>query len=205
MTRLLVIGPPGAGKGTQAERLADAFGIPAVSTGDIFRHNVKTETELGVKVKAFIEAGKYVPDSLTNEIVADRLKEPDAGSGFLLDGYPRTTDQVHELDRLLDADGTALDAVVQIVADTDEVVARLLKRAAEQGRADDTAEVIRHRLDVYNEQTAPLIDLYGKRGVVVTIDGLGAVDQVTDRIVAALAERGLHAVGPNDNLAGAPA
>ncbi|QYF72636.1 adenylate kinase [Cryobacterium sp. PAMC25264] len=198
MTRLLVIGPPGAGKGTQAVRLAEAFGVPAISTGDIFRFNVKNETELGVQVKAFIEAGKYVPDSLTNEIVADRLKEPDALQGFLLDGYPRTTDQVLELDRLLDAEGTSLDAVVQIVADTDEVVARLLKRAAEQGRADDTADVIRHRLEVYEEQTAPLIDLYDKRGVVVTIDGLGAVDQVTDRIVAALAERGLHAVGPTD-------
>ncbi|ANP73877.1 adenylate kinase [Cryobacterium arcticum] len=201
MTRLLVIGPPGAGKGTQAVRLAEAFGVPAISTGDIFRFNVKNETELGVQVKAFIEAGKYVPDSLTNEIVADRLKEPDALQGFLLDGYPRTTDQVLELDRLLDAEGTSLDAVVQIVADTDEVVARLLKRAAEQGRADDTADVIRHRLEVYEEQTAPLIDLYDKRGVVVTIDGLGAVDQVTDRIVAALAERGLHAVGPTDAVA----
>jgi len=205
MTRLLVIGPPGAGKGTQAVRLAEAFGIPAISTGDIFRHNVKTETELGLKVKAFIEAGKYVPDSLTNEIVADRLTEPDALGGFLLDGYPRTTDQVAELDRLLEAEGTSLDAVVQIVADTDEVVARLLKRAAEQGRADDTADVIRHRLDVYEEQTAPLIDVYDQRGVVVTVDGLGAVDQVTDRIVAALAERGLHAVGPTDSFAGASA
>ena len=174
MTRLLVIGPPGAGKGTQAVRLAEAFGIPAISTGDIFRFNVKNETELGLQVKAFIEAGKYVPDSLTNAIVADRLTEPDAAAGFLLDGYPRTTDQVLELDRLLQADGATLDAVVQIVADTDEVVARLLKRAAEQGRADDTADVIRHRLEVYEEQTAPLIDLYAKRGVVVTVDGLGA-------------------------------
>ena len=203
MTRLLVIGPPGAGKGTQAVRLAEAFGIPAISTGDIFRFNVKNETELGLQVKAFIEAGKYVPDSLTNAIVADRLQEPDAATGFLLDGYPRTTEQVFELDRLLQAEGTTLDAVVQIVADTDEVVARLLKRAAEQGRADDTADVIRHRLDVYEEQTAPLIDVYAQRGVVVTVDGLGAVDQVTDRIVAALAERGLHAVGPQDQPASA--
>ena len=203
MTRLLVIGPPGAGKGTQAVRLAEAFGIPAISTGDIFRFNVKNETELGLQVKAFIEAGKYVPDSLTNAIVADRLQEPDAAAGFLLDGYPRTTEQVFELDRLLQADGSTLDAVVQIVADTDEVVARLLKRAAEQGRADDTADVIRHRLDVYEEQTAPLIDVYAQRGVVVTVDGLGAVDQVTDRIVAALAERGLHAVGPQDQPASA--
>ncbi|MBC7442338.1 MAG: adenylate kinase [Ramlibacter sp.] len=193
MTRLLLIGPPGAGKGTQAERLSEAFDVPAISTGDIFRFNVKNNTELGVKVKAFIDAGAYVPDSLTNEIVSDRLKQADAVKGFLLDGYPRTADQVQELDRLLEADGTALDAVVLIVADTEEVVSRLLKRAAEQGRADDTADVIRHRLSVYEEQTAPLIDLYGSRGLVVTVDGLGAVDEVTGRILEALAARGLHA------------
>jgi adenylate kinase len=197
MTRLLLIGPPGAGKGTQAVRLAEAFGVPAVSTGDIFRFNVKNETELGLQAKAFMDAGEYVPDSLTNAIVHDRLQEVDAAGGFLLDGYPRTTEQVHELDRLLQADGTALDAVVQITADTDEVVARLLKRAAEQGRADDTAEVIRHRMDVYASQTAPLIDLYAARGVVVTVDGLGAVDEVTTRILGALAARGLHAAASN--------
>jgi adenylate kinase len=194
MTRLLVIGPPGAGKGTQAVRLAEAFSIPAVSTGDIFRYNVTNQTELGLKAQAFMDKGAYVPDSLTNEIVADRLAQADAADGFLLDGYPRTLDQVHELDRLLTAHGAALDAVVQISADTDEVVARLLKRAAEQGRADDTADVIRHRLEVYSEQTAPLIDVYGARGLVVTVDGLGAVDAVTERILSALAERELHAV-----------
>ncbi|TFD80965.1 adenylate kinase [Cryobacterium fucosi] len=194
MTRLLVIGPPGAGKGTQAERMAAAFGIPAVSTGDMFRANVKGKTALGIQVQEFIDAGKYVPDSVTNAIVGDRLHQADAAAGFLLDGYPRTLDQVQELDRLLEADGTQLDAVVQIVADTDEVVARLLKRAAEQGRADDTAEVIRHRLDVYAEQTAPLIDIYGSRGIVVTVDGLGAVDEVTARILDALAERDIHTV-----------
>jgi adenylate kinase len=193
MTRLLLIGPPGAGKGTQAERLALAFEVPAISTGDIFRYNVTNKTELGLEAKSFMDAGAYVPDSLTNAIVADRLKEPDAASGFLLDGYPRTTDQVAELDRLLDAEGTQLDVVVLITADTDEVVTRLLKRAAEQGRADDTADVIRHRLDVYAEQTAPLIDVYSARGLVVTIDGLGAVEEVTERILAALTERGLRA------------
>lgn len=191
MTRLLLIGPPGAGKGTQAERLSEAFDVPAVSTGDIFRFNVKNETPLGLQVKAFMDAGAYVPDSLTNAIVSDRLAQPDAIEGFLLDGYPRTQEQVLELDRLLEADDTALDAVVLIVADTEEVVARLLKRAAEQGRADDTADVIRHRLAVYEEQTAPLIDIYSSRGLVVTVDGLGAVDEVTGRILAALAERGL--------------
>ncbi|TFC88017.1 adenylate kinase [Cryobacterium sinapicolor] len=188
---MLLIGPPGAGKGTQAERLSEAFDVPAISTGDIFRFNVKNDTALGLQVKAFMDAGAYVPDSLTNEIVSDRLQKPDAVQGFLLDGYPRTQEQVLELDRLLEADGTALDAVVLIVADTEEVVARLLKRAAEQGRADDTADVIRHRLAVYEEQTAPLIDIYSSRGLVVTVDGLGAVDEVTGRILEALAQRGV--------------
>jgi len=192
MTRLLLIGPPGAGKGTQATELAEAFKIPAISTGDIFRYNVKNETPLGLEVKAFMDAGAYVPDSLTNAIVEERLQAADAAVGFLLDGYPRTTDQVGELDRLLQASGTSLDVVVLIVADTDEVVARLLKRAAEQGRADDTADVIRHRLAVYEEQTAPLIDEYSTRGLVVTVDGLGAVETVTGRILSALAERGLR-------------
>ncbi|TFD77128.1 adenylate kinase [Cryobacterium sp. Sr8] len=196
MTRLLLIGPPGAGKGTQAARLAEAFDVPAVSTGDIFRANLKNGTELGLEAKKFMDAGEYVPDSLTNAIVHDRLQEVDAAGGFLLDGYPRTTEQVHELDRLLLADGTALDAVVQIVADTDEVVARLLKRAAEQGRADDTVEVIRHRMDIYEQQTAPLTEVYGSRGLVFTVDGLGPVDEVTDRILVGLAARGLHAVRP---------
>jgi adenylate kinase len=190
-TRLLLIGPPGAGKGTQAAILAETFAIPAISTGDIFRANVKNETELGLQVKAILAAGEYVPDSLTNAIVADRLNEPDARAGFLLDGYPRTTEQVAELDRILAAGETALDAVVLITADTDEVVSRLLKRAELEGRADDTEDVIRHRLSVYAEQTAPLIDLYAARDLVVTVDGLGAVDDVTKRIVASLSERGI--------------
>jgi adenylate kinase len=190
-TRLLLIGPPGAGKGTQAAILAETFAIPAISTGDIFRANVKNETELGLQVKAILAAGEYVPDSLTNAIVADRLNEQDARAGFLLDGYPRTTEQVAELDRILAAGETALDAVVLITADTDEVVSRLLKRAELEGRADDTEDVIRHRLSVYAEQTAPLIDLYAARDLVVTVDGLGAVADVTERIVASLSERGI--------------
>lgn len=189
--RLLLIGPPGAGKGTQAAILAETYGVPAISTGDIFRANVKNETPLGLEVKAIMAAGEYVPDSLTNAIVADRLHEADAVKGFLLDGYPRTTDQVAELDRILAADGKALNAVVLITADTDEVVARLLKRAEIEGRADDTEEVIRHRMSVYEEQTAPLIDTYAARDLVVTVDGLGAVDEVTGRIVSALADKGV--------------
>jgi adenylate kinase len=188
-----LIGAPGAGKGTQAERLAATFGIPAISTGDIFRFNVKNETELGKQAKAFMDRGEYVPDSLTNDLVRDRLSQADAQPGFLLDGYPRTADQVTELDSILSAAGTELDAVVLLTADTDEVVKRLLNRALEQGRADDTEDVIRRRLEVYEEQTAPLINIYAGRNLVVTIDGLGEVADVTNRILAALAERGIAA------------
>ncbi|MCX8529995.1 MAG: adenylate kinase [Rhodoluna sp.] len=190
MIRLLLIGAPGAGKGTQAEKLAEAFQIPAISTGDIFRHNVKNETELGKQAKAFMDRGEYVPDSLTNALVRDRLSHADAIEGFLLDGYPRTADQVVELDDILGEQGNKLDVVVQLTADTDEVVRRLLNRAIEQGRADDTEDVIRRRLEVYEEQTAPLTDTYDARGLVVMIDGLGEVAEVTGRILTALAARG---------------
>ncbi|MBP6087764.1 MAG: adenylate kinase [Rhodoluna sp.] len=190
MIRLLLIGAPGAGKGTQAEKLAEAFQIPAISTGDIFRHNVKNETELGKQAKAFMDRGEYVPDSLTNDLVRDRLSQADAIDGFLLDGYPRTADQVVELDDILGQQGNKLDVVVQLTADTDEVVRRLLNRAVEQGRADDTEDVIRRRLEVYEEQTAPLTDTYAARDLVVMIDGLGEVAEVTGRILEALAARG---------------
>ena len=193
MTRLLLIGPPGAGKGTQAAKLAEAFNIPAISTGDIFRENVKNETELGKQAKAFMDRGEYVPDSLTNALVRDRLAWDDAKEGFLLDGYPRTSDQVGELDRILADDGESLDAVVLLRADTDEIVRRLLNRAIEQGRTDDTEEVIRHRLDVYADQTAPLIEVFSNRQLVVEVDGLGAVQEVTARILEALASRGIEA------------
>jgi adenylate kinase len=182
---------PGAGKGTQAERLSEAFGIPAISTGDIFRHNVKNETELGKQAKAFMDRGEYVPDSLTNALVRDRLSHADAAEGFLLDGYPRTADQVVELDDILSSHSQKLDAVVMLTADVDEVVRRLLNRAIEQGRADDTEEVIRRRLEVYEEQTAPLVSVYAAGDLVVTVDGLGEVAEVTARIVDALAERGI--------------
>jgi adenylate kinase len=193
VTRLLLIGPPGAGKGTQAVKLAETFGIPPISTGDIFRENVKNETELGKQAKAFMDRGEYVPDSLTNALVRDRLTWDDAGNGFLLDGYPRTEDQVNELDEILKDAGQSLNAVVLITADTDEVVRRLLNRAQEQGRADDTEDVIRRRLEVYAEQTAPLINIYSHRNLVAEVDGLGAVDEVTGRILSALADRGINA------------
>jgi adenylate kinase len=189
--RLLIVGPPGSGKGTQAAFLAERFDIPAISTGDIFRANIQEGTALGKQVQAIVSKGGYVPDSLTNEIVRDRLHQPDAVEGFLLDGYPRTTDQVVALDALLAESDASLDAVVQLQADTEEVVARLLKRAAEQGRTDDTEDVIRHRLELYAHETAPLIEVFTARGLVVAVDGLGEVDEVTARIDAALAARGI--------------
>ncbi len=190
MSRFLLIGPPGAGKGTQATLLAQAYGIPAISTGDIFRANVKAETELGVLAKGFMDRGEYVPDSLTNALVRDRLSHEDASAGFLLDGYPRTRDQVLELDDILGSDNKALDAVILLKADPDELVRRLLNRAQEQGRADDTEEVIRHRQSVYLEQTAPLIEIYSARGIVIEIDGLGQVGEVTERILNSLTTLG---------------
>ena len=192
--RLLIVGPPGSGKGTQAAFIADVFGIPAISTGDIFRHHITHKTELGVQVQAIVDAGDYVPDELTNQLIAHRLAEPDCGKGFLLDGYPRTLEQVRFLDELLKNDGK-LEAVVRLTADEDELVRRLTHRAHEQGRADDTEEAIRHRQNVYNEQTAPIIDVYRERGLLVEVDGIGTVDEVAARIGEALAARGIGVAG----------
>lgn len=190
-TRILLIGPPGAGKGTQALELSSAFSIPAISTGDIFRENVRNATPLGLQAKSFMDAGNNVPDSLTNDLITDRLASPDCVGGFLLDGYPRTTDQVRHLDDFLADHHTKLDVVVQLVAEPDIVVERLRKRAVEQGRTDDDEAVVRHRLDVYAEQTAPLIDVYSARGLVAAIDGIGDISEVTQRITDALHARGI--------------
>ena len=189
--RMVLLGPPGAGKGTQAARIAERLNIPAISTGDIFRANVAGATELGTQAKAYMDKGEYVPDSITNAMVADRIAQADCENGFLLDGYPRTTAQVGELDSMLKAAGLALDVVVEITADAEAVVARLLKRAGEQGRADDTEPVIRRRLEVYAESTAPLADLYAERDLLVQVDGMGEIDAVTGRIMEALAARGI--------------
>ncbi len=180
------MGPPGAGKGTQAAVVAEKYGIPAISTGDIFRANVGEGTPLGLEAKRYMDAGEYVPDSVTNNMVRDRLAQPDAEPGFLLDGYPRTLAQVEELDGMLAASGASLDAVVVLTVDSEELVQRLLKRAETSGRSDDTEEVIRHRQDVYTEQTAPLIDVYRDRGLLLEVDGLGEVAEVSERILTAL-------------------
>ena len=180
------MGPPGAGKGTQAKVVAEHFGIPAISTGDIFRANVTKGTPLGKKAQEYMDAGEYVPDKVTNLMVRDRIDEPDAEPGFLLDGYPRTLAQVEELDGMIAFTGHRLDAVVVLTADADEIVARLLQRAEVEGRTDDTEEVIRRRQEVYGEQTEPLIEVYRRRGIVHEINGMGAVDDVTKRIFDAL-------------------
>lgn len=183
---LVLLGAPGSGKGTQAARLAAHRGIPAISTGDIFRANVAAETELGLLAKQYMEAGEYVPDSVTNAMVRDRLGREDAAEGFILDGYPRTADQVATLDEILAEQGRRLDAVVELVANQDEVVARMLRRSQVEGRVDDTEDVIRRRLEVYREQTEPLTRIYGERGLLAQVDGLGTVDDVTERLLAAL-------------------
>jgi len=192
--RLILMGPPGAGKGTQAKVIADRLSIPAISTGDIFRANVSRQTELGVEAKRYMDAGDYVPDEITNAMVRDRIAEPDAADGFLLDGYPRTVSQVEELDAMLAETGRQIDAVVVLTVDKDEVVGRLLRRARHEDRADDTEEVMRHRQDVYEQQTAPLLKVYDERGLLVEIDGMGPVEDVTSRVFKAL-----------DQTSGAPA
>ena len=191
MSRFLLIGPPGAGKGTQSALLSQAYSIPAISTGDIFRANVKEETELGKLAKSFMDRGEYVPDSVTNDLVRERLSNDDVARGFLLDGYPRTKDQVLELDNILESQHRELDAVILLTTDLEELVKRLSIRAEQQGRTDDTEEVIRHRQQVYLEQTQPIIEIYQTRGIVVEIDALGQVSEVTERILNALTTRGL--------------
>ncbi len=182
--RLLFVGPPGAGKGTQAARVAERLGIPHVSTGEMFRAHVSNGTDLGMQVDAIMKAGDYVPDEITVAMLAERVAEPDATNGFILDGFPRTSGQVAALDGLIGADG--LDAVLVLDVDEDELVGRLMAR----GRADDTEDTIRNRFEVYLEQTAPLLEIYDGRGIVVRVDGLGGVDDITDRILAALSASG---------------
>jgi adenylate kinase len=189
--RLLIVGPQGSGKGTQGVRVAESLGIPAISTGDVFRGAVAAGTPLGEQVKAIIEAGDLVSDELTSAVVRDRLSQADAAGGFLLDGYPRNVAQVMHLDEFLEGRDESIDAVIELDVPRDESIARLSQRAAEQGRTDDTEEGIANRLAIYERETAPILDVYRSRGVVDRIDGVGSLDQITDRIVAALQARGL--------------
>lgn len=184
--RAVLLGPPGAGKGTQAARLSTRYAVPAISTGDIFRANVRGGTELGTQAQEFMNAGALVPDSITNAMVRARLAQDDVAPGFLLDGFPRNPDQAVELDVMLGDLGVRLDFVLELLADVDEVTARLLARAQIEGRADDTEPVIRERLQVYATSTAPLTAYYEGKGLLLQVDGLGEIDEVTERLVAAI-------------------
>lgn len=191
MTRLLIVGPQGSGKGTQGIRIAEAFGVPAISTGDVFRAAVADGSELGSQVKAIIEAGDLVPDELTSAVVRERLSQEDAEGGFLLDGYPRNIAQVMHLDEFLEGRDEELDAVILLDVPREESISRIAGRAAEQGRSDDTEEVIANRLAIYERETAPILGVYEARDLVVPVDGVGTLDEITERIVSALEARGL--------------
>ena len=180
------MGPPGAGKGTQAVNIAKTLNIPHISTGDIYRENMKNETLLGLEAKVFYDKGMYVPDEITNRIVEDRLTWDDAKNGFLLDGYPRTIDQVNFLDQILAKKSQKIEKVLELTIDIPVVVERLLKRAQEQGRIDDTKEVIIKRLEVYATSTAPLLAEYKNRGILIQVDGMGSVSEVEEKIKKAL-------------------
>jgi len=181
--RVLFIGPPGAGKGTQADLVAARLGVPHISTGEMFRDHVSRSTELGERVEAIMAAGDYVPDEITVAMLEARFAQPDAQRGFVLDGFPRTMGQVASLDSLLGEQG--LDLVIVFKVDEDELVSRMHDR----GRADDNAETIRNRFQVYNEQTQPIIDVYDERGLTETVDGIGDIDEVTERILSVIGER----------------
>ena len=194
MTRLLIVGPQGSGKGTQGIRIAEAFGIPTVSTGDVFRGAVAAGSDLGLQVKAIIEAGDLVSDELTSAVVRERLSQADAENGFLLDGYPRNVAQVMHLDEFLQGRDEELDAVILLDVPRDESISRIALRAREQGRTDDTEEVIANRLAIYERETSPIIGVYESRDIVDRVDGVGTFDEITERIVSALEARGLARV-----------
>ena len=187
--RLLIMGPPGAGKGTQAQRVAEHYEIPAISTGDIFRAMKTSDTPLARQLRAIMDSGGLISDEITNAIVAERLTESDCAAGFLLDGYPRTLQQVDSLDDFLASSGQSLDAVISLLADVDEVVDRLLKRAEIEGRSDDTADTIRRRQAIFAQETEPLLGVYRDRGLLLEVDGLGAIEDVSARLFAALDSR----------------
>ncbi|WP_416174672.1 MAG: adenylate kinase [Bifidobacterium crudilactis] len=184
--RLLIMGPQGVGKGTQAELLAKHYDIPAISTGDIFRYNLKNNTPLGQEAKTFMNKGLLVPDELTNKIVKDRLAMEDAAKGWILDGYPRNAAQVEALDTMLDELGTPLDNAIALTADRSVLMERMTKRAEIEGREDDTPEAIAKRLDVYEHETAPILDIYRTRGNLVEVDGVGEIADISASIIAKL-------------------
>lgn len=183
--RLILFGPPGAGKGTQATALVDRYSIAHISTGDIFRENVGNETELGLQAKEYMDRGDLVPDEVVIAMVDDRLGQDDVADGFLLDGFPRTLAQVEALDEIVANNGNQVDAVIRLLVDDEELMTRLLQRAEDQGRADDTREVIANRIETYKDETEPAVARYRERGILHDIDGEGDVDDVRTRVLAA--------------------
>ena len=184
--RLVLLGPPGAGKGTQARRIAERCDVPHISTGDIFRENVKGGTELGREAREYMERGELVPDHIVNRMVADRLSQDDAAEGWLLDGYPRTAGQAEALEELLAERGVVIDAVVNFTVPTDELTRRISGRAQEVGRPDDTEQAVRRRLEEYHTKTVPLSEFYRERGLLRDVDAVGSIDEVTERTFAVL-------------------
>lgn len=184
--RLLIMGPPGAGKGTQAKRISERLSIPTISTGEIFRKNMAEQTLLGREAQRYSDRGEYVPDEITNPMVRNRLDEPDTENGFLLDGYPRTLPQVDALDKILADEGVSLDRVLVLTVDHEELVKRLMSRSEQEGRTDDGEDVQRRRLELYAQETEPLLDVYAQRGLLVIVDGMGTVDEVTERVMQSL-------------------
>lgn len=188
--RLVIMGPQGSGKGTQAALLAQRLGVPTISTGDLFRHHIGQGTALGTLARSYTARGELVPDEVTNAMVRERLAQQDVAEGFILDGYPRNAAQVAELDVILADHDARLDGVVELVADRDELLARMARRAQIEGREDDTADAIARRLDIYEEQTAPLTHAYAERDLLVKVDGIGDVEDVAERVLGAV--RGVH-------------
>ncbi|NIP37486.1 MAG: adenylate kinase [Candidatus Dadabacteria bacterium] len=183
---LIIFGPPGAGKGTQAAKIVEKYSVAHISTGDILRAAVKNGTELGTKAKEYMDKGELVPDDLIIGIIKDRVKEPDCEGGFLLDGFPRTLPQADALEAMLTSEGLGIDSVVSVEVQDSEIITRILKRAEEEGRADDTEDVVKNRLQVYRDQTEPLKGYYKDRGKLSEIDGIGSVDEVFSRIVGVI-------------------
>ena len=184
--KLLIMGPPGVGKGTQASHIKSKLNIAHLSTGDILRTEIEKKTDTGVQAKLYMDAGKLVSDQVLLDIIQDRIKNPDCDGGYLLDGFPRTLPQAVGLEKIMESINHTLDRVISLTADENELVERLIKRGVESGRSDDTPDVIRNRQKIYWEQTAPLLDFYQKKGILKDVDGLGEISEITERILTVL-------------------